>query len=250
MRLLSLFMSTIAFVVGGAAVASEKNETSVETMPPVVVQTVPQAGATEVDPALNEIRVMFSKDMMTNQMWSWVRASKDTFPETSGDARFLEDNRTCVLPVKLLPGETYAIWINSREHISFQDLGKRPAVPYLLVFETKKDANGDGGNKQKGLTVEKTLESLLRAIEKGDREAFVVHGTDQVKQGMTQPLMDVLKTQLGARLKKGYQASHLGQLKQGGHQVHLWKSTFADAGDDVVFRLAIKDGKVAGFFLQ
>jgi len=249
MRRLSLFVPAIIFVVGGA-VASEKNETSVETMPPVVLKTVPQAGDTEVDPSLKEIRVTFSKDMITNQMWSWVRASKETFPEIAGDVRFLQDHRTCVMPVKLLPGKTYVIWINSGKHDSFQDLGKRPAVSYLLVFATKKDADDDAGNKQKGLAVEKTLDRLLRAIEAGDREAFVVNATDQVKQGMTQQIMEVLKTQLGARLKKGYQATHLCQLNQRGHHVHLWKSTFVDAGDDVVFRLAIKDGKVAGFFLQ
>lgn len=254
MKLLGLFVPATIFAVG-VAVASGNEKTRVESMPPVVIKTVPQAGDTKVDPSLNEIRVTFSKDMITHQMWSWVRASKETFPEIAGDVRYLEDNRTCVLPVKLLPGKSYIVWINSEKHQSFQDLGRRPAIPYLLVFETKNDADDDAGskdagNKQDGLAAEKTLDELLRAIKAGDREAFVVNATDQVKQGMTQQIMAALEAQLGKRLKQGYQATHLCQLNQSGYHVHLWKSTFADSGDDVVFRLAIKDGKVAGFFLQ
>ena len=50
---------------------------------PVVVRTVPQAGAQAVDPSLDEIRVSFSKDMM-DQSWAWVQISDSTFPESHG----------------------------------------------------------------------------------------------------------------------------------------------------------------------
>jgi RNA polymerase sigma-70 factor (ECF subfamily) len=43
-----------------------------------------------------------------------------------------------VLPVKLEPGKTYAIWVNSGEFGNFKDTDGRSAVPYLLVFKTKK----------------------------------------------------------------------------------------------------------------
>jgi len=111
---------------------------SVRSMPPVVVKTSPQAGDTRVDPYLTEIRVTFSKDMMTEKMWSWVMLTKDSFPLIVGQARFLEDRRTCVVQVKLEPGKTYAIWLNSENHNSFRDTDNNPAVPYLLVFQTRK----------------------------------------------------------------------------------------------------------------
>ena len=41
---------------------------SVESMPPTVVKTSPQSGDTKVDPSTSEIRVTFSKDMMTEEM--------------------------------------------------------------------------------------------------------------------------------------------------------------------------------------
>jgi hypothetical protein len=73
------------------------SDVCVEAMPPSVVRTVPAAGETGVDPSLREIRVTFSKDMMTDRMWSWVMASEDSFPEITGDVKYLDDKRTCVV---------------------------------------------------------------------------------------------------------------------------------------------------------
>lgn len=122
----------------GVAMAQEATEIGVKTMPPVVVKTLPQAGATDVDPSITEIRVTFSKDMMTQQMWSWVKVSDETFPKITGEIRYLEDKRTCVAPVKLEPGRTYVIWFNSSKFNSFRDEDNNPAIPYLLVFQTRK----------------------------------------------------------------------------------------------------------------
>jgi hypothetical protein len=107
-------------------------------VPPVVIATVPESGAANVDPALTEIRVTFSKEMITDRMWSFVQVSNETFPKSNGQVHYLNDGRTCVLPVQLEPGKIYAIWINSENHHAFQDLGGRAAVPYLLIFETRK----------------------------------------------------------------------------------------------------------------
>jgi hypothetical protein len=96
---------------------------------------VPVSGATAVDAKLKEIKVTFSKDMKTKKMWSFVQFSKDTFPKV-GEPKY-KDKRTIVLPVTLQPKKTYVIWINSGKHNSFRDTSGNPAVPYLLVFETK-----------------------------------------------------------------------------------------------------------------
>jgi RNA polymerase sigma-70 factor (ECF subfamily) len=110
----------------------------VEDSLPVVVKTEPQSGTTDVDAAaMPEIRVTYSKDMEPGN-FSWVQIGKDTFPQTTGKARFLADKRTCVLPVKLEPGKAYVIWLNKAPYESFMDPDGHIAVPYLLVFETKK----------------------------------------------------------------------------------------------------------------
>lgn len=119
--------------------AASPQRLPIEQQPPVVVKTVPEAGDKEVNPASTEIRVTYSKRMM-DKSWSW---STDTglgeFPEIAGDIRYLEDGRTCVMPVKLKPGTTYAIRLNSSKFHNFKDAENRPAVPYLLTFKTKEE---------------------------------------------------------------------------------------------------------------
>ncbi|HRX85687.1 MAG TPA: Ig-like domain-containing protein [Phycisphaerae bacterium] len=132
---------TVALAVGiGTLVATAADmgeKPSVATLPPVVVKTVPQSGDTAVDAAsVKEIRVTFSKKM-TDKSWSWTQISDDSFPEVAGDIRYETDGKTCVLPVKLEPGRTYVSWLNSDRFHNFKDDSGQPAVPYLLVFETK-----------------------------------------------------------------------------------------------------------------
>lgn len=103
----------------------------------MVVKTVPEAGTADVDPKLTEIKVTFSKDMQDGA-WSWVIHSKESFPKMDGKPKYLADKRTCVLPVKLEPGKTYALWLNSAKFSDFKDPEGRAAVPYLLVFKTRK----------------------------------------------------------------------------------------------------------------
>jgi len=134
MKHIGMFILVIlAMNVSGA---QNRTKTTVKIMPPSVVKTVPHAGDTKVDPALKEISVTFSKDMMTKNMWSWCSQSPESFPKAGKNIRYLNDKRTCVLPVKLEPGKTYVIWINSGKFNSFRDTENNPAIPYLLVFHT------------------------------------------------------------------------------------------------------------------
>jgi RNA polymerase sigma-70 factor (ECF subfamily) len=115
----------------------EERRVSVKELPPVVVRTMPQSGETAVDSEkVKEIRATFSKDMMDGN-WSWAQISKDTFPKVDGKPHYDKDRRTCILPVKLEPGKTYVLWLNSQKFDNFKDTEGRSSVPYLLVFETK-----------------------------------------------------------------------------------------------------------------
>ncbi len=120
-----------------AGSSEEAAPVSVKGLPPSVVKTVPQAGDTAVDPALKEIRVTFSKNMLTNRMWAVCQVSQDTFPQMAGQIHYA-DNRTCVVPVKLEPGKTYVLWFNRDQFNSFRDAENNPSVPYLLVFQTRR----------------------------------------------------------------------------------------------------------------
>jgi RNA polymerase sigma-70 factor (ECF subfamily) len=137
MRAKLLAAVSLALLIASPVVSGDADELTVKTAAPVVVKTVPQAGADDVDPKLTEIRVTFSKDM-TDDSWSWATLSEETFPKVDGKPKYLKDRRTCVLPVKLEAGKTYAVWVNSEKFDNFKDADGRPAVPYLLVFQTKK----------------------------------------------------------------------------------------------------------------
>src|SRR5262249_60786823 len=109
-----LMVILLALVGGFISVAAGADDVTLESVPPVVVKTVHEAGAGDVDPKLTEIKVTFSKDMKDDS-WSWAMISKESFPKMDGKPKYLADKRTCVLPVKLEPGKTYAIWLNSEK---------------------------------------------------------------------------------------------------------------------------------------
>ena len=135
---MSKFFGWAGVVVLLFCVASLKadDDVNLQSAPPVVVKAVPQAGTDEVDPAITQIKVTYSKDMKDGS-WSWSTAGKDNFPELVGTPHYLDDHRTCVVGVKLMPGKTYAIWLNSGKFRNFKDVDGNSAVPYLLVFRTR-----------------------------------------------------------------------------------------------------------------
>jgi serine/threonine protein kinase len=104
--------------------------------PPVVVETYPVSGTSDVEPGEMEIRVRFNRPMLDGS-WSWSPAWKNSAPEFIGNPHYDNDGRTWVVKVKLEPGKTYAFWLNSDKYLNFKDATGRPAVPYLLIFQTK-----------------------------------------------------------------------------------------------------------------
>ena len=140
MRFLAALTLTSSVLVAVAS-AQDDSKYTVEALAPSVVKTVPQAGQMEVDPSLDQITVTFSKNMMTERMWAVVQVSKEHFPKirkTDKGIHYLEDERTCVVPVELKPDHTYVLWFNKGRFNSFRDKSNNPAVPYMLVFHTKK----------------------------------------------------------------------------------------------------------------
>lgn len=103
---------------------------------PVIAESIPEIGATEVDPSLNEIRVAFDRDMNTSDM-SWTGGG-DEFPyvDESRQAKWI-DARTCVLPVKLKKGAFYRVGINAKSYQNFKSADGKPAEHRVLSFSTK-----------------------------------------------------------------------------------------------------------------
>ncbi len=104
---------------------------------PKVVKVVPADGATDVDPATAQLSVTFDRPMNL-QGWSWVKEKNKAFPEGAGQPKFDAKGLTNTIPVKMQPGTSYVIWVNSETHRDFVDSRGVPAVPYRWSFTTAK----------------------------------------------------------------------------------------------------------------
>jgi hypothetical protein len=102
---------------------------------PMVVETVPNSGDTNVDPSLTEIHATYDRPMMDGS-WSWC--FDPDYLKATGKPRYEANGKTCVLPVKLEPGKTYTIQLNTAEFRNFKDAAGRSAVPHVLRFTTRK----------------------------------------------------------------------------------------------------------------
>jgi hypothetical protein len=115
---------------------SRAQDKDIDSMPPVVVKTVPQAGVKNVPPGEFVIKVTFSKKMHDGS-WTWSSAWENSTPDFIGDPQYDATHRTCSVKVKLEPNKTYGFWVNSENYHNFRDAQGNAAVPYLLVFKTK-----------------------------------------------------------------------------------------------------------------
>lgn len=91
---------------------------------------------------------------------------------------------------------------------------------------------------------------LIGATIANDYDAFTAQSDAALKAALTKPMLEGVSEQIKGRAAQGYEAEYLGELKQQGHQVHLWRLRFKDGGDDVLATLSVKNGKAGGFYLR
>ncbi len=103
--------------------------------PPHVVAFDPPLGATNVDPARTVLAVTFDR-AMDREGWAWVIEDKSTAPDI-GESSWDAAVRTNSAPVKLEPGKTYVVWINSPQYSYFKDPQGRTATPVRWSFTTR-----------------------------------------------------------------------------------------------------------------
>jgi len=121
--------------IGTALALNALQAQDINSMPAVVVKTIPESGSKNVTAGEVEIKVTFSKEMMDGS-WSWSTAWQGSTPEIVGKPKYDKDGKTCVLKAKLEPNKSYGWWLNSEKFRNFKDRQGRASVPYLLVFET------------------------------------------------------------------------------------------------------------------
>ena len=90
---------------------------------------------------------------------------------------------------------------------------------------------------------------LVSAIASDNYAAFVADG-NAAFQGLKKDQFESVVSQLGSKLKAGYDLAYLGDLNQRGYLVTLWRIRFQNGGDDLLATLSMKEGKVGGFWIK
>src|SRR5262249_28757360 len=80
-------LSVVTFAFCSMLVPVTGRAQDIDSMPPVVVKTIPEAGATNVSPGTIEIKVTFSKEMADGS-WSWIEPWKGANGNVVGKPKY------------------------------------------------------------------------------------------------------------------------------------------------------------------
>jgi beta-lactamase regulating signal transducer with metallopeptidase domain len=112
---------------------------------PRLIESVPQAGQSDVSPDLKEIRVTFDRDM--GKGMSWTGSPESFYPPGDENLKVRWINaRTCVLPVKLEKGKYYRVGINSTGYRNFRS-ARGVSFPPSVVYFTTEGASAEVRNR-------------------------------------------------------------------------------------------------------
>ena len=98
--------------------------------------------------------------------------------------------------------------------------------------------------------VERVLVKMIEAVKAESYDDFLTDADAQLKSNLSRQQFEGLCGLYTAPLRKGYKFEYLGQLRQRGMSVHLWKIAVVDGQDEGLIRLVLKDGKTYGFTVQ
>jgi hypothetical protein len=176
--------------------------------PPTVIKAVPDNGATDVDPAITELRITFDQPMDRGG-FSFVGGGPN-FPG-SGRAHWVDD-RTCVMPMALKPDHPYALSINSVTFQNFRSKQGEPATPYPIMFSTAAPANVPA------LTPKDNDAALARLRDdlQNDYAYLEVHKVD-----WDQALADSKETIESAKTPLQF-ATAVGKVLAKANDLHIW----------------------------
>jgi hypothetical protein len=191
--------------------------------------------------------------MMTKEMWSWCSQSPETFPEIDKTKiRYLENKRTCVLPVKLKAGKTYIIWINTQKFNRFKDTENNSAVPYLLVFQTARTATSLPHRDAEAADIS-AAKTWLSLVDKGKYEKSWIEAAQYFKRAFSknrwEQTIRAARKPLGKNLfrelmSKSYHTSLPG-VPDGEYVVIQFKASFENKkfATETITPMMDKDGK-------
>jgi len=97
---------------------------------------------------------------------------------------------------------------------------------------------------------ERVLVKMIEAVKAQSYDDFLTDADDHLKTNLSRQQFEGICGLYTAPLRKGYRLEYLGQLRQQGTYVYLWKITIIGGQDETLLRLVTKNGKAYGFTVQ
>jgi hypothetical protein len=132
---LDAFMPKVVMFFASVAQHIEELDEEKAADAPKVISMNPPDGATDVDPGLTVITIVFDRAMAPHS-WSVVGGGPQ-FPETTGQPSYDANCRVFSLPVRLKPGWTYRFMLNSQRYTAFRSADGVPLEPLDVTFTTR-----------------------------------------------------------------------------------------------------------------
>jgi hypothetical protein len=107
---------------------------------PHVVRVTPANGATDVDPAITELRIEFDRPM--NRAGHSLVGNKAVMPAMPVQGHFSENGKTFIQPIQLAPGKTYTFSLNHIHYSGFTSTDGVPLDPVSVKFSTTRRPRG------------------------------------------------------------------------------------------------------------
>lgn len=244
--------SAIYFATKGAS-----DEVKNRLKKPEIVAINPPNGAKDVDPATTELRVTFNVPMI--QGFSWTGGGPN-YPEITGRPHWTEDQKTCVLPVKLKPNWDYRLGLNSPSHKNFQSASGIPLEPVRYRFSTR----GNASEAAAGQAVDKAVaaaEAWLLLIDKAQyAESWndtAAAFKEKVPKADWEKAITTVRSPLGAAksrtIKSATFTRHLPDAPPGEYVVIQFDAQFEkEQGIETITPMREKDGswKISGYYYK
>lgn len=97
---------------------------------------------------------------------------------------------------------------------------------------------------------DKYFASIMAAQAARDYDAFVANGTTELKNSLEKENFAKASETLARRLSGGYDIKPLGELRQRGCDVYLYRIRLKNHSDDILAILSLREDKVAGIYFR
>ena len=128
------FAPRIVAFFDGYADKFVESETAANARRPQVVSITPANGATDVDPSITVLKVVFDRPMKDGS-WSLVGGGEN-FPQVTGKPQYDRARKVWSVQVKLKPNWDYQYMLNSDRFTAFQGANGTPLAPVRVSFRT------------------------------------------------------------------------------------------------------------------